>query len=563
MFSWTEASMKAVNENKIVFVAAGNGSDDAILKKLLADERVRLFFERNLVPLSINMNTDAGERFKPKLLLYPSPVYAFFMPFGDLLLVVKPSDADMQSELFLEKGREALEIADVKRQNSRSIIFAETLPENVAREGGDNKPIFIFAYKQDVQSVLLMENNVFNLDRVADFYNGRFVCLKTDTVSYREYPVYRFVNKDGKLIYQTSGYLSPDDFLKLADTVLRFDKGVEFTDYNGIHFPCKKPLFIDVRNLNKGETELPDNAIYKDPELAQYFNNHFINTHLNWSSSDADFIKKQIEAETMPLYVFTDIHGTVVHRIARQINEDELLSEAQRFLSGKGLEMLRKEYVGGNRNDIDFIEDYLAVLKNAGLASEADTVAEKFLDLQTDDSLKIKRFWLIFNDYIYNVNSLQFAYVVKNQKDFEALYGKSIVAEKLHTVWERGGMLYAFDNKALNEYQKRLRKAGVVDYRNIILDAKMYAAEKTGDWKTYSEIAEQKWNAGGVSEEELYSWGLKISENSSNPSVRYRAARWFAIELDSIEQKEKSTGKVSHTVYKGYYRRLIELLLKN
>jgi len=87
-------------------------------------------------------------------------------------------------------------------------------------------------------------------------------------------------------------------------------------------------------------------------------------------------------------------------------------------------------------------------------------------------------------------------------------------------------------------------------------------AEKTGDWRVYTELAEERWNEEEVSEAELYSWGVKINGNCRDKSIRLKAARWFAMAVAEMEKRERLTGKVNLTSYKGFFEKLVDELIR-
>lgn len=76
--TWGEASMTALKERKMVFVAVGVEPGDKVAQQLFADEAVRLFLRRHAVGIGMDMTSEEGHFFEPKLLMYPWPAYAFF-----------------------------------------------------------------------------------------------------------------------------------------------------------------------------------------------------------------------------------------------------------------------------------------------------------------------------------------------------------------------------------------------------------------------------------------------------------------------------------------------------
>ncbi len=103
--TWGEASMTALKERKMVFVAVGVEPGDKVAQQLFADEAVRLFLRRHAVGIGMDMTSEEGHFFEPKLLMYPWPAYAFFMPYGDLLAIIPAEGLGRKPEKLLELSR--------------------------------------------------------------------------------------------------------------------------------------------------------------------------------------------------------------------------------------------------------------------------------------------------------------------------------------------------------------------------------------------------------------------------------------------------------------------------
>ena len=90
--TWGEASMTALKERKMVFVAVGVEPGDKVAQQLFADEAVRLFLRRHAVGIGMDMTSEEGHFFEPKLLMYPWPAYAFLCPMAICWLLFRQRD---------------------------------------------------------------------------------------------------------------------------------------------------------------------------------------------------------------------------------------------------------------------------------------------------------------------------------------------------------------------------------------------------------------------------------------------------------------------------------------
>lgn len=246
--TWEQAAEQAQKEGKIVLVDAmrkartpeDQRKQDVAERKLFSTPEIMDFCNQHVIAIHIDMGSEAGKAFAPKLMMNMYPTYGFFMPNGDILGVVSPFLLAQKPEKFMEVGNKVLKDAVVKRNNTRSIRFEEIgLKDVMAKAKKENRLIFIDAYTDYYQPCMLMVKNVFSLNAVADFYNQNFINLKMHFGKEKElaekygtsgYPAFLFINGDGKLVYMESGYTEGDEFIGYGKTALEKAKGIEFIE---------------------------------------------------------------------------------------------------------------------------------------------------------------------------------------------------------------------------------------------------------------------------------------------------------------------------------------------
>ncbi|MDC8099102.1 thioredoxin fold domain-containing protein [Chryseobacterium rhizosphaerae] len=156
-----------------------------------------------------------------------------------------------------------------------SIQFQE-LPfkDIIAKAKKEKKLVFLDAYASWCGPCKMMEKNVFTQKSVGDYFNASFINARFDMekgegreiaakYGVRSYPTYLFLNGEGELVSQNSGYMEAGMFVTMAQD---------------INSPGNKKGSLKERFAN-GE---------KDPEF-------LINVMKLNSSSDFDFAKKASE----------------------------------------------------------------------------------------------------------------------------------------------------------------------------------------------------------------------------------------------------------------------------
>lgn len=100
----------------------------------------------------------------------------------------------------------------------------------VAKAKKENKIVFIDAYASWCGPCKMMEKNIFTQKSVGDYFNSSFVNARFDMekgegreiaakYGVRSYPTYLFLNGDGELVSQNSGYMEESLFISMAKEV--------------------------------------------------------------------------------------------------------------------------------------------------------------------------------------------------------------------------------------------------------------------------------------------------------------------------------------------------------
>ncbi|MCC8174618.1 MAG: hypothetical protein LIO65_09775 [Odoribacter sp.] len=572
--TWTQASMQAATENKLVFALININTSDKNTRAIFADRSVQSYLSRNAVGFTVDIPSEEGKKIESKLLLQEPPLYAFFMPFGDLLLALSPQQVATPAD-FIQAINDALEKAEIKKTNSRSVNFYNSDWEYLIRQArNEDKPLMVMAYSPNSQPSLLMEKNVLNLNVVADYYNNNFINTKTDTIPSNNYPLWLFYTPSEKLFYQAEGYANTEEFLEIGKQALKKFQGIDFSksDWEEVLKEARekrKFIFLDAYTIQTEGDRVPENPAYRDPELTQLVNENFLSLRLNMGSGTGKQLKDKTGIAEKNAVFFLDSSGNPIHWLAGVSELENLLDATQRTLENKGVISYNQKYQQGDRN-ADFIEEYMAVLVQAGLKKDASRVAQEYLLQMGVESLLQPQNWQIYNEYVTDYDNHLFEYILKHKKQFTEKIGEKQVNSKINAIWVSGADSFltykngivSFDEAGFKNFTKKMKQQKVSDWRSISRNARLKAAERMADWKTFSFVAEEKWHEGEYTDNDLLNWATLIKNNCNDIGIRQRTARWLVTALNQVEQRERSTGKISAITYRGHLQKLINDLLE-
>ena len=583
--TWDEAAALAEKEGKIVFVDAmrkpmneeAKQANEKMTRDIFKVKEVTDFINKNTIAIQIDMGSEAGKEFAPKLVMNMYPTYGFFMPNGDILGVISPFILSKEPMKLVEAGNKALEAAAVKRQNSRKIAFQNlTLDQAVEQAKKEGKLVFIDAHTAWCQPCVMMEKNVFSLNTVADYYNEHFINVKIDFGKEKElaerfgvngYPSFIFVNGKGKTVYIAGGYTEEKEFIGYGEAALKAAEGIVFEHGTWQEALNKakaenKLIFMDCYTSWCGPCKIMAKDVFTDPDVAKFFNEHFVNVKFDMEKGEGVTLKEKYSVHAYPTLNFINAQGELQHCIVGSMEVEDFLKEAQKAIDGKGLIALTKEYEAGNREP-EFVISYLKALGDAYKSEDAEKVCLAYFATLDKAKLQEKFYWDLFYQYINDVDSDVFAYVYENRDALCEAIGEKEVRRKIANVWTVGanrfvsgqGENVAFDEKGFKKYIKRLSKADVDDKFVIISDAKMSNAEKLGDWKTYMDLGEERLKEGTVGDLLLYNWGLRIDRECKDDALRLRAAKWLD-DAAAVSDERESEGNVGMMSWGKYFKEI-------
>ena len=235
--TFDKAMAESAKAGKIIFVDVQNNNPNAMVQKVedsvFVIDSIAEFFNKNIISIRIDMNTEEGQKFAPRLAMLMYPVYVFHDKNGDQLSFTNASEILKTPGTLLEKAIASLRTAQEKVTNTRHIAFDKSNWSTLlAKAKKENKLIFVDAYTEWCRPCIQMAKDVFTLDNVADFYNKNFINVSMDMekgdgpelvkkYKVQAYPAFLYINGDGKLVHRDGGYQEAPAFIKAGKAALK------------------------------------------------------------------------------------------------------------------------------------------------------------------------------------------------------------------------------------------------------------------------------------------------------------------------------------------------------
>lgn len=498
-----EAVKKAKAEKKIVFVDVqgmnSNSYTDKINKEVFTLDSVARFFNANVVSIRINMGTEEGKKFAPRLAMLMYPVYVFHGSNSDQLDFTNAGTVSKDPGVLMEKARSSLAINKMKNANTRSIVFTKDSWKTVLQKAkAQNKLIFLDAQTTWCRPCIQMAKDIFTLDRVADYYNEHFINVsmdmeKTDGPALRKqyginaYPSFLYIDGNGKLVHHDGGYQEADRFLKNGQTavankaagisdgdsagmaiidpqtmvtpgVIPFadaggmrpagnstlanapDTAMHFTEGSWASLLAKakqagKLIFVDANTSWCGPCKLMRKNIFPQKAVSQLYNRNFINVDLDMEKGEGIAFKEKYGVKAFPTFLYINGDGDVVHKTVGSCDAMAFRQHALDALSPRRNLGYLQSEYRNNLQDAGFVATYLAALGDAYESAAADSVAIAFLGTKEPAAWQQPANWALVKEYVTDATSPMFLTLVKEQPAYARLYGQDEVETKIYQTY--------------------------------------------------------------------------------------------------------------------------------
>lgn len=573
--SFDEAKALAAKEGKQVFVDVCRTNPPKAFKDIMgsqkqifSDKELSKFMKDNFIAIQVDMSNKENFYFAENLNSLMYPCICFYTNKGVQLEAGNWSSVAKDPSMIKKIGEKSLADAKIKAANSRQINFSDiSFEEAIAKAKKENKLVFIDAYTSWCRPCKQMQMHVFTLDKVADFYNDNFICVKYDfhkdrpdlakRFGVKGFPGYIFVNGDTVQVHQDGGFQEADKFISQGEKALKYKDGIAFeqTAWADIVAKAKaenKPIFMDCYTSWCGPCKKLAATVFKDPKVAAVMNEKFINAKFDMEKGEGIDLKNQFEVSAFPTLLFISPEGEVQHKILGSMSSDKFLAEAQTSLDGKGLITYLKKYQAGQR-DTAFLFDYIDAVSAAYMKKEITDASVELLNIAGNEGLKDPKVWKIYADNISDYESPYFTYLLANKDALAAIHGDKAVDRKIAMVWGNGyqkfltqnNKVYSFDQKGFAKYISMLKGKNVNNWKDIEFNGLSTAALMTENWTEYYKLINSKILAdkeNKLSLMELYNWILRVDQKCKDQSIRTKTAKWVdkAIALAQNDNMWKS-----------------------
>lgn len=241
-----------------------------------------------------------------------------------------------------------------------SIIQFEdlSLSEAQAKAKAENKFVFVDFYTDWCRPCKVMEQEVFTVDSIADFFGQHFIAIRVNAereqqslvtaLGIKAYPTLTFYEPKGRLVYRREGLMSPTDFYDLAESLVSINDQLSAYEKNDRKIENVYPYLSSLKWINTAKaTRLARNYLLE-------LNEKEYHKALNWA------LIREL-APPWDAVLFTRIAKSEFIRSERPKELEEYLLRAFDALLNKAMETGNSAYL---RRRSQYINAYGSFVPN-------------------------------------------------------------------------------------------------------------------------------------------------------------------------------------------------------
>jgi len=278
--------------------------------------------------------------------------------------------------------------------------------------------------------------------------------------------------------------------------------------------------------------------VFTDTLVINYMKKNFVCAWQDAEKGEGEFFKKRFGIRFFPTFLFLDEDGKELYNTSGEFASKVLIAEAQNALTKeKQLTYLQEQFLKDVSNS-DACLAYLTALNKGRDRNLLSPIAHQYLATQEESQLVSPNNWKIIANGVTDLQSKEFQYVLKHQKEFEAVASPKRVQRKIENIVVEL-LTPALEYKDTISYsQRRLIAKTIQSPKNdsLVNSFDMQMAERTKNWKKYQAITIE-------SVDKYYSKDLKTLKdvatnylkNINNTSGLNAAIRWMKQVVATLE----------------------------
>jgi thioredoxin-related protein len=260
--------------------------------------------------------------------------------------------------------------------------------------------------------------------------------------------------------------------------------------------------------------------VMTDSLVADFYNRNFVCAAQDMEEGQGIAMRKKYHIKSYPTFLYLDGNGELLYSLSAELTAAEFIAEGKNALDPKKQLPFLKSQFSADPANAEHALAYISTLRKS--SQDTDEAAKVYLATQTDAQLISAINWKIIANGIRDIDSREFQFVLKNQKEFAGVSSVIRVERKIiNTVTET---LNPFVESAdTTSYFKRRPSAAAIHLAktdSLIFAYDLRILERTKNWNAYRKVTLESvpkiaWNNAAQLKEIAMNYGANITDSEA------------------------------------------------
>ena len=251
-----------------------------------------------------------------------------------------------------------------------------------------------------------------------------------------------------------------------------------------------KPLFIMLYAEWCPHCNQMKKEVFSDPVVMDFLKENYVCIWKNIEKEEGLLLKNKYNTKSLPTFLFLDSDETLLYALKGEMKTAEFMTEVKYALNSRmQLPYLEKEFLSDPSNSTTFFA-YLNALKKGKDRSELSIPTHIYLQTQSDAQLLSETNWRIIANGVTDINSREFQYVLKHQKEFAAVASQNRVDRKVESIVTELLRPLVDNLDTVNYYKQRevAKSIRLQKTDSLVFKFDLTLAERTEKWQFYKKV---------------------------------------------------------------------------
>lgn len=248
--------------------------------------------------------------------------------------------------------------------------------------------------------------------------------------------------------------------------------------------------------------------VFSDSSVMDFLHKNYICIWKNIEKEEGISLKNKFSTKSLPTFLFLDSNETLLYALKGELKTPEFLTEANYALNPKlQLPYLEKDFLSDPGNSTKFFT-YLNTLKKGKERKELSVPTHIYLNTQSDQQLVSETNWRAIANGVTDINSREFQYVLKHQKEFAAVASQNRIDRKIENIVNELLRPLVDNLDTINYYKQRevAKSIRLQKTDSLVFKFDVTLAERTNNWDFYKKTTLENteklvWNDAGFLKE--------------------------------------------------------------